>query len=342
MKKIPKFILIFLILFVFANVLSFLYFWKIQEIEMMWMPYHMIRQFLVFLPLIASISILWSLVFKEKTEAVKPKSGAVLFFFFYTFFAFVIAFGLSEFLMSFTYQKVMQKNLLNQYEVTEAPEIESGSDDIISKDQFDNLKYYLHKDDVSFAMETVMVYMEELYNVKGNYFIKGLQIIAYATNQKIEYIISAEYAREYENALYILDPVYYEYSRGKLDTKTTIQGVKTVRLIYDIEGIYNTFPLQDIKDVNLLNIILYNDFVYLSKINLFRMSNITYNKLAYYVILILLIILSVSIGWSIQNIKIVKREIFQMICFYILSFIIVTAAYDILIKLSNMIYGLVV
>lgn len=343
MKKIPRFILLFVILLVFCAVLGSIYLIKVTHVDQMWLPYHLLSTVATYLPLISALSILWSLVFKDKNEVAKPKSGLMLSFLFYTIFTAAAGVGLNEFALPAVYDHNQQTLRLEKLGVDKLPVLLDTSGTNFTASEMDKAKYYLYKDHIAFAMGTVMVSMGKLYNAGGTFYVDDLKIVAYTTNGNLDYVITSRYAKEADGKLVALNPIYYDYSGGSLVSKKQITGRRAIPLLYNIHAIYDISSFSEMKDVNMISVMMYNDFVYHSKLNLFRLGNIVYNKVAYYVILIFLMIIASSLGWSMQSVRaITKRDVFQVISFYIVTFFLAFGAFDLLVKCANMIYALMV
>jgi hypothetical protein len=208
--------------------------------------------------------------------------------------------------------------------------------------EFRNLRLYPFKENVTFMMGRALVNMGKLYNADGIFYITDLKVIAYDTNKNIDYIVAGQYAKVVDNQIVVHNPTYYEYSRGRIRSTKELREKRNIPLIYNIKGVYSLSSKEQLRDISMLNIILYYEYVYGSKINFQRIGNVIYNKVSYYVIMIFLLIVCSSAGWAMRNTRITQtKDIFQMVSFYIVSFVVVTLCYDLLIRMMNMIYGLV-
>ncbi len=343
MKKIPRFILIFIILLIFTLLISFIYLMKVTHTDKLWISYHLLQTLANYLPLIAALSILWSLVFKNKNEVAKPKSGVMLSFLFYTIFTVAAGIGLNEFALPTIYEHNQQTIRMDKLNIDTLPGLVDLGGTNFNASVMDKARKFLYKDNIAFAMGTVMVSMDKLYNARGNFYVEDLKVVAYTTNGSLDYVITAKYAKEVGGQLIALNPIYYEYTGNTLVSKKYITGRRAIPLLYNIRAIYELSSFREMRDVNLLNVMLYNDFVFHSRLNLFRLGNIVYNKVGYYVILVFLLILASSLGWNMQNVRAVtQKDVFQIISFYLISFFLAFGAFDLFVKLINMVYTLMI
>lgn len=216
----------------------------------------------------------------------------------------------------------------------------SGSKFLIS--EFDNLKYMSVKKDIAFSMGTSYVYFQKMYNGNGCYYIEGFRLIAYTPKKQIDYIVTAEKAKLIDTDLYAVSPLYYNYSGGKFSNTRKISGIKMIPIVYDADGIFALSSEASSKIASLFEIFRYNDYVYSSKINFFHLGNIVYNKIAYYIALIFLLIITASFGVAFRNLRQLYRDYLQAACFYVLSAAAVALVYDTLASIINMIYGLII
>lgn len=348
--KFPKFLLIFILLFVFVFIGSGVYEFKFAATEKPWLLYESLSNVLSYLPVLAALSILWALVFKDKEEeqgfgqsgSQVKGSSLMMSFLLFTLFNFVFAFLISELALPKLYEYSQIKSVLAEEELKSLPELTGAESDEIFVSDFTKLKNYPHKDDVSFARGTVIFYFESFYKAGSDYYIKGLTVYGY-TNSVLDYIITADYARVEDDVILAKDAVFLDYLSGKFNKKTTYSGqTKEVPIVFDTSAVYSLSCVEEVRDISLIDVFWHNDFIYFSKVNHFRLGNLVYTKIAYYIILILMIMISVSVGQSSENLRVVTKEIFQTVSFYIASVIITCAAYDLLVEFANMLYSLVV
>lgn len=343
MKKVPRFLLIFIILFVFAFVTILIYNLKVVKIEKVWLIFVCLKEMLLYLPLIATLSILWSLVFKSKNEVGRnPKDKFFLSFIFYVIFSFAFAFAMNEYVISKleekTYYQVKSKKSLLKLKT-----MQDITKEKFTTKEFKNLKYYPYKKNVAFAMGRAIVNMRRLYNMDNIYYITGLKVIGYTKKNQIDYIVTAKLAKIVGSQIYAYKPIFNQYKNGKLSKVKYIKGKRGIPLTYNIKAIYGLTPNRRLKELSLLNIFLYNEYIYGSKINFQRLGNVVYNKVSYYIILIFMMIVSASVGWSMRNQRLTgTKDIFTMVSFYVVSFGLTVLVYDMLIRMMNTIYGLIV
>jgi hypothetical protein len=344
MKKFNTFVLWAILFSLIVIVFSGLYHVRIEKLSQIWLPYTIGIDLLFYLPLIAALSVLWPIVFRSKAEMQNPPSPATASFFMllYIFVMIGAAILLQEVALPKFYENaVFQKQLKDQGLSLKRP-YQDKTAEKFSMAEFDQVYRMPAKENIAFSMGNSYVHFEKMYNGGGSYYIKGAKIIAYNNKKQLDYIITAAYAKLLEGELYAVSPTYFEFRQGQLSQSKRIGGVKKIPIIYDSDGIYNLSSEGTSKMASLVDIFLYNTYVYSSKINFFHLGNIVFNKMAYYIVLAILLLIASSFGAGYKNKRPLNKEYLQAACFFVLSLFVMAFLYDSLIEAVNMIYGLVI
>lgn len=341
MKRIPKFLLFFVFLIIFVAVASFIFHSRIEKIKDIWLLYTILKDLMRFFPLLTTLAILWSQVFQNKGGASSERGGGISTFLFYTIFSTVVAFAVNEVLIVQIYESTNHKVFLQKYKMDKPPSLHNVKPDQFSSAEMKIAMYYPHKDNVTFAMGRAIVSIDRLYKVKNTFYMEGVKVIGYNQNLKLDYIVNATYGKLIGDHIAIINATYYEYFNNALSKAMIVKSENKIPIVYDMNAVYHlSSPL---KEVSLLNVILNQDFIFGSKINFYQLSNRIFNKIAYYIIMIVLLIFSYSISNSLRNERTLKvGDIFQVLSFYVVSFVLLALTYDMLIRLVNMVYALVV
>lgn len=341
MKKIPGFILMFIGLIVFTAAASFAYHIAVEKLEKLWLLYSVLIDIERYFPLVCTLSVVWTLVFRSKGEMSTPnqKSGVFLNFIFYTIFGLLFAFANSELAIPKIYENASYQSSLEAMGIKQTPPAKATTLSI-SPDEFQTLKGYPVKNNVVFMMGRTLISVDRMVNTGGNLYLIGVHFIGYTTNDNIGYILTGRYAKYVDGNIRMLDSVYYEVKDYKMVKSIRIDKPKDIPTIFDIRAAYALHPAD--KHLSLIDLFIYNDFIFASRINYFQLGNLVYNKIGYYSILILMLIFSVSVSWALRNQRLVGlKDGFQIVSFYLVSFLVVALGYDLLANLFKAIYSIV-
>ncbi len=343
MKKIPRFLLIFIALLILSVAGALLYHWKISQVDPGWLLYESLLSVLTYLPLIASVSVLWSLVFKAPNEMNVGDNAFILQFLFFIIFNLSFAFAINEIALPAMEQNIVYNKIIKKSGLKEKPRLKDVQEGKIKAAEIKNLKYFPYKENIAFSMGRAVVSMERLYKADSIFYIQNMKIFGYDKNQKLYYIITTPFAKEVGGQMLTLNPAYFDVSGGSVRRTKSIQGQKIIPLIYDVNAIYQLSPGSDNRSVSLVNIVRYQDFIFNSHINFHYISGLVYSKISYYMLLIVLMIVSSSMGKVLKNQRATTgKDIVRVIFSYAVSLLLMVLSYDMLVRLSNMIQGLII
>lgn len=342
MRKFNSFFGYFILLSIFIIIISAVFHVKIEKMDGIWILYYTSLDLLNYIPVITGLCILWPLVFRSKSDIQNPVSNTTLGFFVIMFIFIIMGgvFAFQELAVPKLYEFISHQAMLKEKNLNMKVKFTDVTGVKFSMAEFNNLKYLPVKNDIAFSMGKSYAYFQKMYNGSGSYYIEGFRLIAYNSKNQLDYIVAAEYGKISEGDLYAVNPVYYEYRGGIFSKTQKITGIKKIPIVYDANGIYALSSESTAKIAGLIDIFMYNDYVYDSKINFFHLGNIVFNKIAYYISLIFVLIICASFGAAFQNLRPLYREYFQTACFYVLSALSVALLYDTLVAVVNMIYGM--
>ncbi|MCX7820794.1 MAG: hypothetical protein N2258_03870 [Brevinematales bacterium] len=299
-----------------------------------------LENYLVFIPVISSISLLWGLVIKTKKDFEHPVSSIGVSFsvFIYIFFTLAFAFFIQEIIIP----KLMVKktdfiklDFLNKDKKT--PEKVSYT---ISNKELQSLTKLPKKENIAFMMgENLFVYFKKMY--KGEYYyVEDLTIVGYSKKKDVSLIISAKYAKIVDENIYPLAATLVDFSKGT--AKANNMTAKKIPVNYNPEAIYLFASDEEIDRVSLVDVFRFSDFLFASKIHYLRLGNMVFNQLIYYIIIFILLIFASIFGGKYGMIKPLQKEFFEFGCFLLVSVVCTILAYDIMVAFARMIYELII
>ncbi len=342
MRKIPRFLFLFILLLILSIGGAVLYHWKVTQVEASWLFFESLSTILTYLPLVASISILWSLVFKGKNEMSGNDSGFVLQFLFFILFNLTFAIIINEVALPSMEQNIIQTRIYKKMGLKSKPKLKEIQEGKIRMSELNNLQYFPYKENVAFKMGKAVVSMERVYKADAIYYIKNMKIFGYDKNDNLYYIITTPFAKEVGGEILTLNAKYWNVKSGNISLQKTVNGQKVIPLVYNINAIYQLSPGNKARTTSLVNIVRYQDFIFNSGINFHYLSALVYNKISYYMILIILMIIAASMGKTLKNERTTTgKDIVRIIFSYSVSLVLMVLAYDMLIRFSNMIQGLI-
>ena len=348
MRKFSSFILYFIIGSLFVIIYSVIFHTRFEKPDTIWIYFKISQDLLFYLPLIGSLSLFWPQVFATKKDAQSPLTPAALSF--YTLIFIFIMIG-----SSFLLQELAIPKLYNWSEYKAELKSKNIKDsDLKNKDlsdktqekfklsEFEQLKYMHSRDNITFQMEGSFINFQQMVDGKGCFYVTGCRIISYFSNNTLSNITTADKGKIVDSILYLVSPLSIDYKNGAQIGSKRVDGIKKIPLIYNVNGIFSLSVESTASIASLIDIFIYNDYVYNSKVNFYHIGNIVFMKLCYYIVFVIMLILSGSIGIALRNRRLIKNEYFQTAAFYVISFIGTTLLYDTLVAVVNMIYGIVV
>ncbi|OHD57242.1 MAG: hypothetical protein A2Y33_14825 [Spirochaetes bacterium GWF1_51_8] len=342
MKKVPKFLLFLLGLLLFVSLASLIYHLRVDKIDQTWLFYVIMQDISRFLPLITPLSIVWSLVFRGTGQTTNAdKLGFLFTFFFYVIFTAAASFAMNELLIPYLHESASHKALLAQTQEKIPPSLKGVVFDKFDYSEVKNLKYFLHKNNVAFMMGRVAVSFDKIYKAGPYFYMEGVRFLGFDKNNKLNYIINAQYGKYSAGKIMLLSSKFIEYQNNSISKDLKMADSKSVPVVYDMAAVYHLS--NPVKEISMLEVFLNSDYVFESQYNFLQVGNLIFNKISYYIILTILLIFSSSAGWAFRNQRPVSiRDIFQAVSFYVVSFIVVAFSLDMLIRLANMIYSMAV
>ena len=343
MKKFGRYIIYLAVLGQFVIAMSFIIHIAIDKTPVAWLFYTVALDFLYYIPIITSLSILWPLVIRTRKEAESGVTPAAT-----GFFIIVYIFGVMAGCVAF--QEIAVPGL---YEIAKnsagtksvfrmAKSTTDRTGKKFSVSEFYNLNGLPAKSNIAFAMGNSFLYFQKMYKKGGSYYVTGFRMVGYKEGGKaLDQVLASAYAKIVDDEIFLVNPVVQKFSGGKMVSSGRV-GIRSVPLIYDATGIFNLGTDSSSKASSLIDIFRSNNYVLASKINFFHVGNMVFNKIAYYISVILILILVSSFGSAFRSQRPLYRDYFQTICFYAVSFVGVAVIYDILISIVNTVYGLVI
>ncbi len=299
-----------------------------------------LENYLIFIPIVSSISLLWGLVIKTKKDFEHPVSTIGISFsvFIYIFFSLAFAFFVQEIVLP----KLMVKktdfiklDFLNKDKKT----TEKVSYTISNK-ELQALVKLPKKENIAFMMgENIFIYFKKMY--KGEYYyVEDMTIVGYSKKKDVNLIINAKYGKIVDENIYPLAATIVDFSKGT--AKAHNMSAKKIPISYNPEAIYLFASDEEIGRVSLVDVFKYSDFLFGSRIHYLRLGNMVFNQLVYYIIIFVLLIFSSIFGGKYAMIKPLQKEFVEFGCFLIVSVICTILAYDILVAFARMIYELII
>lgn len=344
MKKFGRYIVYLIVLSLFVITMSLIIHVLIEKKDMVWLFYSVALDFLYYIPIITSLSILWPLVVKSRKEAESGVTPAATGFFIIVYIFAVMAgcVAFQEIAVPGLYEMAKNQAGQKQGRFRFAKQTSDRTGKKFSVSEFYNLGGLPSKSNIAFAMDKSFIYFQKMIKKGGSYYVTGFRMITYKEGGKaIDQVLACSYAKIVNDEAFLVNPVVQKFSGGKMVSSGRV-GIKSVPLIYEADGIYNLSSESSSKASSLIDIFRYNNYVYSSKINFFHVGNMVFNKIAYYISVILILILVSSFGSAFRSQRPLYRDYFQTICFYVISFAGVAVVYDILIAIVNTVYGLVI
>lgn len=219
--------------------------------------------------------------------------------------------------------------------------VKDTTGDKFSISEFDNLGAMKVRSGIAFSTGTSYIYFNKMYDGNGAYYVEGFRFINYKEGKEPDFIISARYAKIFEDFIYVVNPYYYEFSGRAVKTAKQIRGIKIIVLPYRPSGIFALSAVDVPESISLIKVFYYNDYVFNSGLSSPALSNIIFNRLGYYIILVLMLIICSTFGSAFKNMRSLNREYLQTAAFYLISFFMVSLCYDTLAQVVNMIYYLI-
>lgn len=345
MRKFNKIIGFNLLLSMITLGTSIVYHIKIEKLSQFWALPYVLQDYLALFPLIAALSLLWPMVFRSKNEMQNPESPVSVNFFvvIYFFLSLGVSFAIQELAIPKLYEYAGYQDVLKTAGVKKAPRIKDETGAKFTMAEFSKVRLMPRKENLAFGMGRSCVYFQKMYNGNGAYYVENFRFIAYTQKNQIEYILTADWAKIVSTELMVVNPRYFEYSGGRLVKSRKIDGIKRIALSYEPEAIYALSSESTAKVASLIDLFLYTDYVYSSKINFYHLGNLVFNKIAYYISLTLILIIIASIATVFKNQRpIVLQEYPHAAAFILLSIAGTALIYDTLAAAATMIYGLVI
>lgn len=344
MKKLNSFILNFLLLSFFVILLSAVFHIRFEKVAQIWLLSTVGQDLLFFLPVNAALSVLWALVIRDKSEAQAPVSKATQSFMIIVYFFIILgaAFILQEVGIPKLYQNALYQADLKSKKIVLKSKITDTTGTKFSMKEFEQVRKMPVRENIAFSMGNSLVYFGKMYDGGGSFYVNQFRLIAYNNKRQLDYILTSENAKIVDDEIHSVSPMFYQYKGGELVSSRKISGIKKVPVMYGADAVYAISSEASTKMASLIDIFLYNDYVYGSKISFFHLGNIVFNKVAYYIILFFMLIIASAVGSAFRNQRLLYRDYIQTVCFFILSGFLTFAIYDTCVAAVNMIYGLVI
>ncbi len=299
-----------------------------------------LENYLVFIPVISSISLLWGLVIKTKKDFEHPVSSIGVSFsvFLYIFFTLTFAFFIQEIVLPKLLVK--QTDFINLDFLNKNKKTNEKVSYSISEKELKSLSKLPKKENIAFMMgENIFVYFKKMY--KGDYYyIEDMTIVGYSKKKEVNLIISAKYGKIVDENIYPLSATIVDFSKNTAKEKN--MSAKKIPINYNPEAIYLFASDEEIGKVSLVDVFRFSDFLFASKIHYLRLGNIVFNQLVYYIIIFILLLFSSIFGGKYGMIKPLQKEFFEFGCFLVVSIICSILAYDIMVAFARMIYELII
>ncbi len=299
-----------------------------------------LENYLVFIPVVSSISLLWGLVIKTKKDFEHPVSSIGVSFsvFIYIFFTLAFAFFIQEIVLPKLLVK--QTDFINLDFLNKNKKTNEKVSYSISEKELKSLAKLPKKENIAFMMgENIFVYFKKMY--KGDYYyIEDMTIVGYSKKKDVNLIISAKYGKIVDENIYPLSATIVDFSKNTAKEKN--MSAKKIPINYNPEAIYLFASDEEIGKVSLVDVFRFSDFLFASKIHYLRLGNIVFNQLVYYIIIFILLLFSSIFGGKYGMIKPLQKEFFEFGCFLVVSIICSILAYDIMVAFARMIYELII
>lgn len=339
MKKLSQFFLYLFLLVLALGISGFLYYFHFGKLSSLDALLRAIRLVYTYLPILASLSLLWGLVFQNKGGLTQANAIAPVIL--YILIIMGISITLQEIVVP-SLTEVKQQSLILQTKKAKGFPKFTINPTNINASEFANLSWFVSKDNLAFAQQNTFLYFEKLYKAPGHIFYgNNFKIIAFDPQGRLEYIFIAPQVKAHETDLLALSARAYEYKNGNLISQKGYT-VKKITLPYPIAAVYSLRAHGNLEDVSLMNVLRYNDYIYGSKINFYHIGILMFFKISYYTMTIIIIILCAGFGLAFQNQRLIGKDIIPALSFLIVSTAVVIMVYDILLGAVNMIYGLII
>ncbi len=298
-----------------------------------------IETFLVTIPVVSSLSILWGLVIKTPKDFQSSPSGAGIAFsiFLYIFIILGIAFFFQEIVL--TKLSLRQTDFFRfDFAKSKKPQ-EKPSYAFTAQDQL-AIRKLPYKENVSFMMGDLFVCIKRIYKGKI-YYLEDLMLIGYSKKSLVDYIVSARYGKVIDNDIYPSGTTFIDFS-GTGKKIFNVHPSKKIPLTYDPEAIYTFASGDEIEKISLIDVFRFSDFVFSSKIHYQKLGNYIFNKLVYYIITFFLIFISSILGTKYSVNRPIYKEYVEFASFVIVSAFCLIISYDILVAFARMIFELLI
>jgi hypothetical protein len=260
-----------------------------------------------------------------------------------TVFLLLVAAGtfiLQEFALPSMYDNISYGEKLKMTGFKAAPGDTTGEN--FSMSEFSQTGSMKSRNNIAFSTGNSYIYFEKMFDGRGSYYVEGFSFISYNSNKELDFVITSDNAKIVSDLIYMVNPVYFDYYRGAVYTVKRINGIKKIVLAYRPAGIFALSSDAVPDTVSLVNVFLYSDFAFNSGVNFYRLGNIVFDRVSYYIILFLMMILASTFGAAFRNMRLVSRDYLQTAAFYAVSFFIVALVYDSLSQAVNLIYSFLV
>ncbi len=333
-----------ILLSLFVIVFSLIYFLRFEKIQPDWMVFDITKNLLYYIPVISSLSVLWPVVFRTSRESGYGAGRSGLNFK-VTVFLFLVAGGafvLQEIAVPWMYGSIVYSEMMKSSGIKLKNPVKDATGENFNMAEFGMVNSMKVKNNIAFSTGSSYMYFERMYDGNGAYYVEGLRFIGLTPKKELDFVITADYAKIVSDLIYVVNPLYFDYSHGRNTPAKRTGGIKKIVLAYRPAGIFALSSDSIPETVSLIDVFLYSDFAFNSGINFFRLGNILFNRIAYYIILVLMLILTSTFGSAFKNMRLLRHEYLQTAAFYAASIFLVSVAYDALSEAVNMIYSLLV
>ena len=339
MKKIPRFLMFFIVLFILALAATMFYLMKVAGTEKTWLLYQTLVVVFRYLPVIAALSVLWALLYKSPNEIPNTNSTFLLPFIFFTIFNLSLAFLANEFFLPVLHDNIIQNRILKRQHMKVRPHLKDVNPGKLRISEFKSLKYFPYRKNIVFAMDRGFVHFERLYKADKVFYVKGFTLVAYDANHRLDFSVSAPYGKINGNKILTLGARFIQYRNGKVYKIRQYKRQHSYPLLYSADGIYSLYPDASEAEISLWKVLRYRNFLLHSKISFYNYSIAIYNKISYYSIFLILLIFASALGQSLKNQRSTTiKDFIQLAASYLVSFVIIVLVYDTLIAATNMIF----
>ncbi len=337
-----KFFRILLYFFAFSviiiSILFFLNFNKIKDGFVL--ATLIVKEFLVFFPIISSLSLLWGLVIKTKGDFEHPVTpiGVTFSVFIFIFFSLIFSFFLNEVVLP---KLLVKKTDFIKFSSFSKENKEKTKVYTLTNAELQKLSKLPKKENIAFMMgENIFVFIKKMYKGEDYYYVEDFSIIGYSKKKEINLIVDAKYGKIVDENIYPVNATIVDYS--KTLSKSMNLSLKKIPINYNPEAIFLFASDEEVENVSLIDVFRYSDFLLGSKIYYLKLGNIVFNQLVYYIIIFVLLILASIFGGKYGMVKPLKNEFFEFGCFLVVSVVCTILCYDIMVAFARMIYELII